>query len=121
MCFIFFLLGIHCPSGMQYQVCGNSCTRSCDDLTRYKQCSKTSECVEGCFCPTGRTMDSHGECVPIATCSCMQNGMEYPAGHKEIRPGSKALQLWYELVLLHKERMSTFLKFHFGIPHAWPT
>ncbi|XP_026667953.1 hemocytin isoform X2 [Ceratina calcarata] len=82
---------IHCPGSQVYQICGNSCSRSCADISSYQDCRQ--ECVEGCNCPEGQTLDVHGECIPIGQCPCTYGGMEFVAGHKEIRPGNKALEL----------------------------
>ncbi|XP_075237780.1 hemolectin [Lycorma delicatula] len=85
--------GMHCPSGQTYKVCGDSCVRTCQDisLNQYKPC--TTDCVEGCNCPEGRTLNSYGSCIPISQCVCLRNGMEYPPGHTDIQPGTKSLQL----------------------------
>ncbi|KAK0088266.1 hypothetical protein PV326_004912 [Microctonus aethiopoides] len=82
---------LHCPNNQQYQICGNSCTRSCSDITFNKNCRE--ECVEGCNCPDGQTLDVNGECIPIGQCPCEYNGMEFSAGHREIRPGIKSQDL----------------------------
>ncbi|KAG8240685.1 hypothetical protein J6590_104215 [Homalodisca vitripennis] len=85
--------GIQCPHGQQYQACGSTCAHSCSDLGR--ECPRHWQCVEGCYCPSGHTLDPRtGECVSVATCPCQHHGMEYPPNHKEIRPGTKALQFW---------------------------
>ncbi|XP_043601962.1 hemocytin isoform X2 [Bombus pyrosoma] len=82
---------IHCPGNQVYQICGNSCTRSCGDISSYQDCKQ--ECVEGCNCPEGETLDIHGECIPIGQCPCIYGGLEFSPGHKEVRPGNKALEL----------------------------
>ncbi|XP_031828807.2 hemolectin [Nomia melanderi] len=82
---------VHCPANQVYQICGNSCTRSCGDISSYQDCRQ--ECVEGCNCPEGETLDVHGECIPIGQCPCIYAGLEFQSGHKEIRPGNKALEL----------------------------
>ncbi|KOX75564.1 Hemocytin [Melipona quadrifasciata] len=82
---------IHCPGNQVYQICGNSCTRSCGDISSYQNCKQ--ECVEGCNCPEGETLDIHGECIPIGQCPCTYGGLEFSPGHKEVRPGNKALEL----------------------------
>ncbi|XP_078043521.1 hemolectin [Augochlora pura] len=82
---------IHCPGNQMYQICGNSCTRSCADISSYPDCKQ--QCVEGCNCPEGETLDVHGECIPIGQCPCVYAGFEFQAGHKEVRPGNKAPEL----------------------------
>lgn len=84
--------GIHCPGGQKYQVCGNSCARTCYDITTRPNCKQ--QCVEGCNCPEGESLDEHGECIPIGQCGCQHEGMEFPAGYKEVRPASKGPELW---------------------------
>lgn len=66
-------------------------SRSCGDISSYQNCKQ--ECVEGCNCPEGKTLDIHGECVPIGQCPCTYGGLEFSPGHKEVRPGNKALEL----------------------------
>lgn len=83
--------GIQCPSGQEFQSCGNSCHRTCSDISHRVNCE--SECVEGCNCAEGFTLDKQGECIPIERCPCIKHGLEYPSRHKEIRPHSKGLQL----------------------------
>jgi hypothetical protein len=84
--------GIHCPGGQIYQVCGNTCARSCYDISWNPQCRK--QCVEGCNCPEGQTIDpATGECIPVDRCVCQHGGVEYPAGFKEVRAGNKGLEL----------------------------
>lgn len=38
-------------------------------------------------------MSDDGECIPIGRCGCWYNGLEFPAGYKEVRPASKAVEL----------------------------
>lgn len=83
--------GVHCPGGQVYQVCGDSCTRSCADMSANPTC--TRHCVEGCNCPVGHTLDEHGECIPVGQCPCRHDGLEFPAGYKEIRPATRGQQL----------------------------
>nr|CAD7397465.1 unnamed protein product [Timema cristinae] len=82
---------VQCTAGQKYQVCGNSCTRSCNDISHNPECRR--QCVEGCNCPEGQTLDNNGECIPIEQCSCTHNSVDYPPGHKEVRPGIKGLNL----------------------------
>ncbi|CAG9772868.1 unnamed protein product [Ceutorhynchus assimilis] len=83
--------GIHCPGGQKYQVCGNSCSRTCSDISLRPDCKP--QCVEGCNCPEGQALDDDGECVPIGQCKCYQDGLEFQAGYKEVRPASHGLEL----------------------------
>ncbi|KAG7174166.1 SCO-spondin-like 1, partial [Homarus americanus] len=71
---------IQCTNGQEYQVCGNSCSRTCLDLTTNTDCIK--KCVEGCNCPIGFTLDSDDICLPISECPCVHDGEEYEPGHK---------------------------------------
>lgn len=84
--------GMHCPGGQKYQICGNSCTRSCYNIATNPDCRQ--QCVEGCNCPEGESLDEHGECIPIGQCGCVHEGLDFPAGYKGIRPASKAPELW---------------------------
>ncbi|KDR23192.1 Hemocytin, partial [Zootermopsis nevadensis] len=84
--------GIHCPGGQVYQICGNTCTRSCYDISQNPQCRR--QCVEGCNCPEGQTIDpTIGECIPVGRCACQHEGVEYPANFKDVRAGNKGLEL----------------------------
>lgn len=85
--------GIHCAGGQKYQICGNSCTRTCYDIATRPDCKQ--HCVEGCNCPEGETLDEHGECISIGRCGCQHEGIPFPADYKEVRPASKNLELWY--------------------------
>ncbi|XP_068082174.1 hemocytin [Anabrus simplex] len=75
--------GMHCPGGQVYHICGNTCTRSCESISRNPDCRP--ECVEGCNCPLGQTLNDVGECIPISECTCKYKGLDFPAGHKELR------------------------------------
>uniref|UniRef100_A0A8D8XK41 SCO-spondin n=1 Tax=Cacopsylla melanoneura TaxID=428564 RepID=A0A8D8XK41_9HEMI len=90
--------GVQCPSGQEFQSCGNSCHRTCSDISHRLSCEV--ECVEGCNCGEGFTLNKYGECIPIGSCPCVSHGLEYPPHHKEIRPGVKGLQLWIDTVSL---------------------
>ncbi|XP_069683352.1 hemocytin isoform X2 [Periplaneta americana] len=84
--------GVHCPGGQVYQICGNTCTRSCYDISRNPACKR--QCVEGCNCPEGQTIDSNtGECIPVGRCVCQHDGIEYPPAYREVRAGTKGLEL----------------------------
>lgn len=85
--------GIHCSGGQTYQICGDSCARTCQDISSRPDCRR--QCVEGCNCPEGHALDEHGECVPIGQCGCQHEGMEFHAGYKEVRAASKAPEIWY--------------------------
>ncbi|XP_022909389.2 von Willebrand factor-like [Onthophagus taurus] len=69
--------GIQCPSGQKYQICGNSCTRGCDDISANPTC--TSRCIDGCNCPPGQTLDNNDQCIQIAECPCVLDNTRYPA------------------------------------------
>lgn len=85
--------GVHCHGGQSYQVCGNSCQRTCYDIALYPKCRR--KCVEGCNCPEGQTLDPFGQCVAIHECPCLHKGVEYPPGHQELRPGARSPDLWF--------------------------
>lgn len=42
----------------------------------------------------GEALNDDGECIPLGQCSCWYNEMEFPPGYKEVRPASKAPELW---------------------------
>ncbi|KAG8236359.1 hypothetical protein J437_LFUL016579, partial [Ladona fulva] len=85
--------GIHCPGNQKYQVCGNTCTRSCFDISsRSDDAPCKRKCAEGCNCPEGETLNSRGECIPISSCPCLHQGLEFQPGHKLIMPGARDSQ-----------------------------
>lgn len=89
---------VQCPAGQVFEECGDECFRTCADLQSNKPCKKS--CVEGCRCPPGQVLDDQNECVPIASCPCSYKGLEFKPGYKEVRPGTKFLELWS--VLIHQ-------------------
>ncbi|XP_063867870.1 uncharacterized protein LOC135104399 [Scylla paramamosain] len=78
--------GVHCTGGQKYQVCGNSCARTCLDLATNVDCQR--KCVEGCNCLEGFSLDSSGICVPITECPCVYQAKEYKPGYEmmQIQP-----------------------------------
>lgn len=84
---------VKCPAGQIFEECGDDCFRTCEDLQFDEPCS--SQCVEGCRCPQGQSLDEHNECIPTPLCPCMYKGLTFKAGYKEVRPGNKYLELWY--------------------------
>ncbi|KAL7040824.1 hypothetical protein ACKWTF_000531 [Chironomus riparius] len=82
---------INCPDGQVFDQCGEACSRTCYDLQKDTPCKL--QCVEGCRCPPGQVLDENNECVVISMCKCTYKGLEFKPGYKEVRPGSKLLQL----------------------------
>ncbi|XP_037934058.1 hemocytin isoform X2 [Teleopsis dalmanni] len=82
---------VQCPVGQVYDECGDSCTRTCEDLATKNTCKR--ECVEGCRCPHGEYLNDENECVPQKKCPCTYDGMVFKPGYKEVRPGEKFLDL----------------------------
>lgn len=83
--------GERCPPGQIWQTCGDSCARTCNDISlRGSSCKRT--CAEGCNCPPGKALDEYGECVSVVECSCSRDGLKFPPGYIEIRPGSRGQQ-----------------------------
>ncbi|KAF4518674.1 hypothetical protein B566_EDAN002708, partial [Ephemera danica] len=64
---------INCTSGQVFEVCGNSCTRTCSDLARTTSCRQS--CVEGCRCPAGTVLDKNNKCVQPFQCSACISGV----------------------------------------------
>lgn len=104
-------LAVKCPAGQVFEECGDECFRTCADLQSTTPC-KTG-CVEGCRCPLGQALHESNECVPIASCPCVYKGLEFKPGYKEVRAGTKYLELWLVLVLQincrDRKRLSFFL------------
>lgn len=84
--------GVVCPPGQTYQMCGNTCARTCNELATNQDCK--AQCVEGCNCPEGEALDDQGECVPIGRCKCHRDGVDFPAGFKEVRAAHGRNELW---------------------------
>ncbi|XP_070069456.1 hemocytin-like [Drosophila takahashii] len=82
---------IKCPVNQEYDECGDSCALSCFDLEQRDQCRR--QCVEGCRCPKGHFLDEQQECVPQKACTCYYDGLSFPPGYKEVRPGARFQQL----------------------------
>nr|XP_022914475.1 IgGFc-binding protein-like [Onthophagus taurus] len=78
---------IKCPSDQSYQVCGNSCTRSCEDIAANPTCQR--QCVDGCNCPNGQTLDGNNRCIPISRCPCKWGNERYPPGFSFINGDDK--------------------------------
>ncbi|CAB3386136.1 Hypothetical predicted protein [Cloeon dipterum] len=70
--------GVQCPAGLTFQACGDSCSHTCTDISVNREC--VSQCVEGCNCPPGQTLDQRGECVAVGQCPCLHQGQEFPPG-----------------------------------------
>ncbi|KAF4518670.1 hypothetical protein B566_EDAN002704 [Ephemera danica] len=76
-----------CPAGQTYQFCRSSCSRSCKSLAINPKC--VTECVEGCNCPEGQSLDNQGVCIPSTdTCKnasweCVNQGYSICYGYGE--------------------------------------
>ncbi|XP_031420651.2 von Willebrand factor, partial [Clupea harengus] len=66
-----------CPVGMEYSVCAQSCSTTCQSLNIPEVCQE--ECVDGCDCPVGKVLDGE-RCVDVSQCSCVHTGKRYPPG-----------------------------------------
>ncbi|KAF5291992.1 hypothetical protein FQA39_LY14109 [Lamprigera yunnana] len=82
---------VNCPKGQQYQICGNSCTRTCSDLASFESCKE--RCVEGCNCPPGQSLDADGDCIDVSKCGCEYNGEHFEDNYKQIRDINGLLSL----------------------------
>ncbi|VVC41699.1 Hypothetical protein CINCED_3A025143 [Cinara cedri] len=83
--------GVQCPAGQHYDTCGNSCQRTCRDISSINNCKST--CIEGCYCPKGLTLSEFGECIPVSECSCYNNGQKYKPGQKRIATSNKGPEI----------------------------
>lgn len=63
-----------------------------------------TKCVEGCRCPEGQALDENNECIPITMCPCAYKGLNFNAGYKEVRPGTKHVDLWYNIFYFTNEK-----------------
>lgn len=80
---------IQCPPGQVYQECGDSCARTCEDLSMRPDCFP--RCVEGCNCAPGTTMDESGRCIPIEECKCRIKNIVYPPGFQYLKNNTALL------------------------------
>lgn len=79
---------LECPGGQTYQVCGNPCERTCRNIANGDTCQ--ADCVEGCNCPDGQTLNDQGVCVDIAQCPCIFGGRQLAAGTTTL----KGAEIW---------------------------
>jgi hypothetical protein len=70
---------VQCESDKVYMACGPRCPQTCfRDPNEYAGCIADSGCVDGCFCPYGKVMDNHGQCIEPAQCPCLHEERIYP-------------------------------------------
>ncbi|KAM7108615.1 otogelin [Ciconia maguari] len=70
---------LSCEDTKEYSTCVSTCGRTCQALSVPETCS--SDCVEGCACPSGTYLNSKTErCVQRNECPCYFQGIDYPPG-----------------------------------------
>ncbi|NXG58899.1 OTOG protein, partial [Hemiprocne comata] len=70
---------LSCEDTKEYSTCVSTCGRTCQALSVPETCS--SDCVEGCACPSGMYLNSKTEqCVKRNECPCYFQGIDYPPG-----------------------------------------
>ncbi|NXE20709.1 OTOG protein, partial [Ardeotis kori] len=70
---------LSCEDTKEYSTCVSTCGRTCQALSVPETCS--SDCVEGCACPSGTYFNSKTErCVQRNECPCYFQGIDYPPG-----------------------------------------
>ncbi|NXH72070.1 OTOG protein, partial [Hydrobates tethys] len=70
---------LSCEDTKEYSTCVSTCGRTCQALSVPETCS--SDCVEGCACPSGMYLNSKTErCVQRNECPCYFQGTDYPPG-----------------------------------------
>ncbi|KAM9266910.1 otogelin [Cariama cristata] len=70
---------LSCEDTKEYSTCVSTCGRTCQALSVPETCS--SDCVEGCACPSGTYLNSKtGQCVQRNECPCYLQGIDYPPG-----------------------------------------
>lgn len=95
-----YSLGVHCPTGLRYEICGNTCQRSCGDISHKELCKET--CVEGCYCPGGYTFDENENCIPISDCPCRFKNQKYLSKQVDFRNETSELQSWYVIRVFYR-------------------
>ncbi|EOB04675.1 Otogelin, partial [Anas platyrhynchos] len=74
---------LSCEDTKEYSTCVSTCGRTCQALSVPETCS--SDCVEGCACPSGMYLNSKTErCVERNECPCYFQGIDYPPGDNVI-------------------------------------
>ncbi|NXV94390.1 OTOG protein, partial [Calonectris borealis] len=70
---------LSCEDTKEYSTCVSTCGRTCQALSVPETCS--SDCVEGCACPSGMYLNSKTErCVQRNECPCYFQGIDYTPG-----------------------------------------
>ncbi|XP_051478017.1 otogelin [Apus apus] len=70
---------LSCEDTKEYSTCVSTCGRTCQALSVPETCS--SDCVEGCACPSGMYLNSKtDQCVKRNECPCYFQGIDYPPG-----------------------------------------
>ncbi|XP_061855721.1 otogelin [Colius striatus] len=70
---------LSCEDTKEYSTCVSTCGRTCQALSVPEKCS--SDCAEGCACPSGMYLNSKTEqCVQRNECPCFFQGIDYPPG-----------------------------------------
>ncbi|KGL98885.1 Otogelin, partial [Charadrius vociferus] len=81
---------LSCEDTKEYSTCVSTCGRTCQALSVPETCS--SDCVEGCACPSGMYLNSKTErCVQRNECPCYFQGIDYPPGENVITSVGKCL------------------------------
>ncbi|NXN76243.1 OTOG protein, partial [Himantopus himantopus] len=81
---------LSCEDTKEYSTCVSTCGRTCQALSVPETCS--SDCVEGCACPSGLYLNSKTErCVQRSECPCYFQGIDYPPGENVITSLGKCL------------------------------
>ncbi|NWX69101.1 OTOG protein, partial [Alca torda] len=81
---------LSCEDTKEYSTCVSTCGRTCQALSVPETCS--SDCVEGCACPSGMYLNSKTErCVQRNECPCYFQGIDYPPGENAVTSLGKCL------------------------------
>ncbi|NXP08042.1 OTOG protein, partial [Thinocorus orbignyianus] len=82
---------LSCEDTKEYSTCVSTCGRTCQALSVPETCS--SDCVEGCACPSGMYLDSKTEqCVQRNECPCYFQGISYPPGENVVTSLGKCVK-----------------------------
>ncbi|NWW53948.1 OTOG protein, partial [Pedionomus torquatus] len=83
---------LSCEDTKEYSTCVSTCGRTCQALSVPETCS--SDCVEGCACPSGMYLDSKTEqCVQRNECPCYFQGISYPPGENVVTSLGKCVNV----------------------------
>jgi hypothetical protein len=87
------MTAVTCPTDQLHKGCADSCSVTCRARAAGLKC--TNKCFEGCVCGVGMAKNDKGICLPVSSCPCYFNGVEYEDGYQEFKTNGKQHDIWY--------------------------